>query len=502
MSDWFDIDWGYWLPLLVVLSSFVPGIFIFFLRGRDQSARIALNMSGALLKLVLVAIMLWGVYNGVEYETRMTLLPGFDLVLNSSALAMLFVTLSGVLWLVTTIYAIGYLKESSNRNRFFGFFSLCVSATTGIALAGNLFSFIIFYEMLTLTTYPLVVHRETEEARRAGRIYLGYTLGGGAVLLLGIVWLHGSYGPFDFAEAGALVQMGVEPTPTLAVIFFVLIAGLGVKAALVPLHSWLPVAMVAPAPVSALLHAVAVVKAGTFGIVRVVYNVYGVDLVGDLGVDRPLAIAAGVTIIYGSVLALYQDRIKRMLAYSTISQLSYIILGVAMIGPVATIGGVVHLVHQGLMKITLFFCAGSFEETLGVKKISNLGGAGRRMPLTMIAFTVAALGMIGLPPLAGFVSKWYLGMGADAAGEHWAIGVLVASTMLNAAYFLPVVYTGWFGTPSEEWEEHKFSQRFETMPSLLIPTLITAFLVVFAGIFANTIASPLAWVKIITGRLY
>jgi multicomponent Na+:H+ antiporter subunit D len=496
------IDWNWWLPLLVVLSSFVPGVLIFFLRGAHRQARGVLNLGAAVLKIGLIGVMLWGVFNGIEYETRIEVIPNFDLVLDSSPLAMLFVTLSGVLWLVTTVYAIGYLEHSTNRSRFFGFFSLCVSATTGIALAGNLFSFIIFYEFLTLTTYPLVVHNQTDEARRAGRIYLAYTLGGGALLLLGIIWLHGAYGAFDFADPGALDQMGVAPSPTLAVIFFIMVAGLGVKAAIVPLHSWLPRAMVAPAPVSALLHAVAVVKAGAFGIVRVVYNVYGVDLVADLGVHRPLAVAAGITIIYGSVLALYQDGLKRMLAFSTVSQLSYIMLGVATLGPLATIGGLVHLVHQGLMKITLFFCAGAFDETLGVKLISKMGGVGRRMPLTMIAFTVAALGMIGLPPLAGFISKWYLGMGAAAAGSEWAIWVLVASTLLNAGYFLPVVYTGWFGSPSGDWDENTSSSRFETAPSLLLPTLATAFLVIFVGIFANTIVSPLAWVEIISDQLY
>ncbi len=500
------IDWSSWLPLLVVLSSFGPGIVIFFLGEEHFVLRTALNLAGAIFKLGFIAIMLVGVYAGVDYETRMTIMGEFDLVLNSSALAMLFVTLSGFLWLVTTVYAIGYLEKTANRSRFFGFFSLCVSASTGIALAGNLLTFIIFYELLTLTTYPLVVHRETKKARRAGIIYLGYTLVGGSLLLLGIVWLHAIVGgPISFIPGGSLGELGYGPTPTLTVIFFVLVAGLGVKAALVPFHGWLPIAMIAPAPVSALLHAVAVVKAGAFGIIRVVYDVYGLSLVDAMGVDLPLAIIASVTIIYGSFKALFQDGLKRMLAYSTISQLSYIVLGVAVVGPLATIGGVVHLVHQGIMKITLFFCAGAIDHTVGVTKISQMNGLGRRMPLTMVAFTVAALGMIGVPPLAGFISKWFLGIGAAQVGRTWVIWVLALSTLLNAGYFLPVLYRAWFLPPIEAWRDHHPDESepvLETRASLLVPLLVTAALVLLVGLFASTVVSPLEWVRIIAERLY
>ena len=296
---------------------------------------------------------------------------------------MLFATLSGVLWLVTTVYAIGYLEDSPHRSRFFGFFSLCVTATVGIALSGNLITFILFYELLTLATYPLIVHRGTEEARKAGRTYLIYTIAGGALLLVGTLWLYSLTGTLEFTPRGFVSNLGRDAhRGTLIVIFGLLISGLGVKAALIPLHGWLPQAMIAPAPVSALLHAVAVVKAGAFGIIRVVHDVYGIELAASLGVALPLAIVAAVTIIYGSIRAMFQDNLKRRLAYSTISQVSYIILGIAIAGPLATIGGLVHLVHQGVMKITLFFCAGNLAETLGIHKISEMDGVGRRMPGT------------------------------------------------------------------------------------------------------------------------
>lgn len=490
-----------WIPLLVFLSSLLTGIFIFMLGERQHRMRTVLNLAGAIAKLVLVGVMIWGVFHEHRYETRFAVLPGLDMVLHADALSILFVTLSSILWLVTTIYAIGYLEGSPNRSRFFGFFSLCVASTMGISLAGNLFTFFLFYEMLTLTTYPLVVHRGTEKALKAGKVYLKYTLTGGAVFLIGMVWLYTLTGDFEFTQGGGIQHLKEGHHTSLIIIFVLLIGALGVKSALVPLHGWLPVAMVAPAPVSALLHAVAVVKAGAFGIVRVVYNVYGVEFASDLGVLGPLAVMAALTIIYGSLRALAQDDLKRRLAYSTVSQLSYITLGVAVVGPIATIGGLVHLVHQGIMKITLFLCAGNLTETLGINRISQMDGVGRRMPWTMSAFTVAALGMIGIPPMAGFITKWYIGAGAAAAGQSWAISVLGLSSLLNAAYFLPIIYNAWFKTPHSPWpKDDKY--RFETRLMLLVPALTTAVLTLLAGLLAGSPFSPLYWTKLIAYREY
>ncbi|MBU2477719.1 MAG: monovalent cation/H+ antiporter subunit D family protein, partial [Gammaproteobacteria bacterium] len=427
-----------------------------------------------------------------------------DLVLHADKLSLLFVSLSSVLWLVTTIYAIGYLETSPHRSRFFGFFSLCVSATVGLALAGNLFTFVIFYELLTLATYPLVAHRGTPEAIRGARIYLTYTLSGGMLLLIGTVWLYAIVGQTSFVEGGVLSGLSSEYHTQLILIFALLIAGLGVKAALVPLHGWLPEAMVAPAPVSALLHAVAVVKAGAFGIVRVVYDVYGVTFASELGVLMALGIAAGITIVYGSVKALFQDSLKKRLAYSTVSQVSYIALGTAILGPIGTIGGIVHLVHQGIMKITLFFAAGNYAETLGIHKVSEMNGVGRRMPGTTLAFSIAALGMIGIPPVAGFISKWYLGLGAVEAGmAGWVLPVLILSSLLNAGYFLPILYRAWFRTPAAVWpDEHIPAARFETHGALLWPPIITAVLALAAGLFAAAPYSPLEWASLIAQREY
>ena len=487
------MNWDAWLPLLIVLSSLLVGFVIFFLPEKQTKIRVGLNLFGALIKLVLVGVMFGGIFYGHDYESRLPLLPGLDLVLHADAMSMLFVVLSTGLWLVTTVYAVGYLEASPHRSRFFGFFSLCVAATVGVALAGNLITFLIFYELLTLATYPLIVHRGTEEARRAGRTYLIYTIVGGTLLLIGTVWLYGLTGTLEFSYGGFVSNLGEAHREALITIFILLIAGLGVKAALVPLHGWLPQAMIAPAPVSALLHAVAVVKAGAFGIVRVVYDVFGIEFAAILGVTFPLALVAAATILYGSVRALYQDDLKRRLAFSTVSQVSYITLGVAVAGPIATIGGLVHLVHQGIMKITLFFCAGNLAETLGIHKVSEMDGVGRRMPWTMTAFTVAALGMIGLPPLAGFISKWYLGMGALQAGQGWVIFILAGSSLLNAAYFLPILHATWFKPPPARWPEERSFGAGETAWMLLAPPLVTAALTVAVGLLPLVPFSPLYW---------
>ena len=494
------MNWDPWIPLLVVASSLLPGLLIFGLAEKRIRLRTALNLVGAVVKLGLVGLMLWGIYNEHHYETRLALLPDLELVLRAGPLSLLFVTLSAGLWLVTTVYAIGYLEGSPHRSRFFGFFSLCVTATVGVALAGNLITFLLFYELLTLSTYPLVVHRGTQAARRAGQTYLIYTVFGGALLLLGTVWLYSLTGTLEFTPRGFIAGLEAEHRSALIMIFILLVAGLGVKAALFPFHGWLPQAMVAPAPVSALLHAVAVVKAGAFGIVRVVYDVFGVETAADLGVTAPLAALAAFTIIYGSLRALFQDDLKRRLAFSTVSQVSYIALGVAIAGPIATIGGVVHLVHQGLMKITLFFCAGNLAETLGIHKISEMNGVGRRMPWTMAAFTVGAFGMIGAPPVAGFISKWYLGLGALEADQGWVLFVLAGSSLLNAMYFLPILHRAWFRDPPDAWPaDHQFGRK-ETAWALLLPPLLTAVMALGVALMASYPFSPLEWARLIAER--
>ncbi len=484
------------MPILLMLCPLVSAVIIFFLREENERLRTTINIGSSLLKLGLVAWTLEGVGRGVIYEYRLEFVLGLYMLLRIDALALLFIALSSFLWLVTTVYAIAYFRGTANLSRFFGFFNLCVFATTGIALSGSLISFFFFYELLTLSTWPLVVHKGDHESLAAGRTYLGYTMVGSAVLLFAIVWMEGTTGPVEFVAPPELDKLSGTAQ---GAIFALLVAGLAVKTAIVPVHSWLPKAMAAPAPVTALLHAVAVVKAGAFGIVRIIYDVYGIDRMAEHSLGVPLAMAASVTIIYGSLKALQQTDIKRMLAFSTVSQISYIVLGASLPGPFATIGGLVHLVHQGLMKITLFFAAGVLAERRGVHSVSQMAGIGRRMPLTMLAFSVAALGLIGVPPLAGFVSKWYLGIGGLQAGHPWVILVLAASSLLNAAYFLPLIYRAWFTEGPDSLEQYDGK---EGPTALILPAVVTAFATLGVGVLAGFAFSPLGWASLIVQREY
>jgi multicomponent Na+:H+ antiporter subunit D len=492
------------VPLALLATSLVTAAAIFPMAEEARRARTIVNLIGAVLKLAIVLAVAGPVLDGQRFEWSSPLLPGVGLLLRIDELSLLFMTLSALLWLLTTIYAIGFLEHSPHRSRFFGFFSLCVTSTVGISLAGNMVTFLVFYELLTLATYPLVAHKGTPEALAGARVYLRYTIGGGAVLLIGVVWLTVVTGPVAFTPGGAaeVVALATDQPGVMAAIFTVLIAGLAVKSALVPVHGWLPQAMVAPAPVSALLHAVAVVKAGVFGIVRVVYDVFGIPTAAGLGVLTPLAVVAAVTIVFGSLRALAQDDLKKRLAYSTVSQISYIVLGSAVVGVVSTTGALAHLVHQGLMKITLFFCAGAIAQTLHLHKVSDLSGVGRRMPVTMAAFTIGALGMIGVPPIAGFVTKLYLGVGAVQSGHVWVVAVLAVSTVLNAAYFLPILIAAWFG----EWipTEGQRSPRPHIEANVLLvgPAAITAGLSLAVGVFAAFELSPLGLATRIAERGY
>ncbi len=490
------------MPVLVLCTSLLAAPVIFALPEERSQTRTIINLAAAVAKLVLVAGMIMGVYLGHHYEMRFAVLQDVNFILRADALGLLFAGLSSLLWLLTTIYAVGYLEGSPNRSRFFGFFSLCVASTLGIAFAGNLFTFILFYELLTLSTYPLVVHRGTQRVLAAGKKYLQYTLSGGILLLLGIVGLHSLAGDIEFGAAGQLAVLETQMQPYLLLIFVLLVAGFGVKAALVPLHGWLPSAMVAPAPVSALLHAVAVVKAGVFGIVRVVYDVFGLELAFHLDLLSALSIVAALTIIYGSIRALSQTEIKRLLAFSTVSQVSYITLGISIFHPLGAVAGLAHLIHQGLMKITLFFCAGNYAETLGIHHIQELDGTGPRMPITSIAWTIGAFAMIGIPPSAGFISKWYLGTGAAGTGMYWVIGVLALSSILNAAYFLPLVYRIWFKKQQQDWPWEQDLGRLETSAWLLWPPVATAIFSLGVGLLAALPFSPVYWAKLIAFMEY
>ena len=371
-------------------------------------------------------------------------LPGLKIGFEVEPLGMLFALLASFLWIVTSVYSIGYMRSNHERRQtsFYSYFAVALGSTMGIAFAGNLFTLFIFYELLTLSTYPLVTHSRDDAAREAGRMYLGYLLGTSVILLLlALVWTWSLTGTLDFRSGGILE--GVV-TPGIASILLVLfVFGIG-KAALIPFHLWLPAAMVAPTPVSALLHAVAVVKAGVFSVLKVCIYIFGIDFLAGIPVTQWLMYVAAATILLSALVALRQDNLKLRLAWSTVSQLSYIVLCALLAAPLGIVGGAMHIVMHAFAKITLFFCAGAILIAARKTRISEMNGIGRCMPWTMGAFTVGALSMIGVPPTAGFISKWYILLAALEVQQMFAVGVIVVSTLLNAAYFLPIVYVAFF----------------------------------------------------------
>ncbi|GAB7094739.1 cation:proton antiporter [Halolamina litorea] len=440
-------------PLAAVLVTAAAIIPILASRGRPN-LREGWTLLAAVTNLVIVASMVPGVLNGTTYETTIgTFVPGVEFSLQADALGVLFGLLASLLWLVTSFYSIGYMRglDEHDQTRYFAAFAASVASAVGIAFAANLLMLFVFYELLTVATYPLVSHDETDEARAAGRKYLTYTFGGGVAVLAGSVMVYWLTGTTAFTPGGIAALAGADPLYA-RVAFGLLITGFGVKAALMPLHSWLPDAMVAPTPVSGLLHAVAVVKSGIFGIARVILDTYGPETVAQIGMGIPLAALAAFTLVTASVIALRQDNLKRRLAFSTVSQLSYIVLGLA-VGAAAApgaaaryalIGGLLHIPAHAFMKLTLFFCAGAIHVETHTDDISDMAGIGKRMPLTMTAFGVAALGMAGIPVIAGFVSKYFLLIGTVSAGYLAFTGALLLSGILNIAYFWPVVYAAFF----------------------------------------------------------
>ena len=410
------------------------------------------------------------------------LVPGLSLVFRVDPLGITFALLASGLWVITTLYSSGYARADhlKNQPRYFASFAASVGAALGIAFAGNLLTFFLFYEMLTLATYPLVVHKETEKAFAAGRRYLLFALGSGLSLLVAIIWTWSLTGTLEFVPGGFL--HGQASPAVLTALFVLFVLGVSVKSGVMPLHSWLPAAMVAPTPVSALLHAVAVVKAGVFGVIRVLAFVFGPASLAGLTAANVFAALAAATIVIGSLLAIRQNHLKRRLAYSTIVHLSYIVLGAALIAPFGLIGSVMHMVNHGLAKITLFFCAGAIYATTHLENVSDLRGLGHRMPWTFGAFTVGSLGLVGTPGLSGFVGKFFLSRGAIQADDMVALGIMLGASLFTATYLLPIVQIAYFPGPVPEGEPERHVNVREARPALLIPLLVTASLVIVFGL--------------------
>jgi multicomponent Na+:H+ antiporter subunit D len=386
--------------------------------------------------------------------TLLEIFPGLDITFTVEPLGMLFGLVASGLWIVNSIYSIGYMRGNNEKNqtRFYFFFAIALASTVGVAFSGNMLTLFICYEILTLCTFPLVTHSGKPEAMKSGRTYLGILLGTSIGLqLFAIIWTWHSTGTLDFTKGGILD--GKVSGVAVSILLFLYMYGIG-KAALMPIHRWLPAAMVAPTPVSALLHAVAVVKAGVFTVVKVIVYIFGYEFLANTLTTNWLVYIAGFTILAASIVALRQDNLKRRLAYSTISQLSYVVMATAILAPLSVMGAVLHIAAHAVGKITLFFAAGSIYTAAHKTEVSQLNGIGRKMPWTMAAFAIASLSMIGVPPTAGFLSKWYILLGALEAEHVFAIGVIIISTLLNAGYFMPIVYRAFFKEPDDTNDPH------------------------------------------------
>lgn len=463
-------------PDLILLAMAIPliGAVLIVLVGRQPNLREFMTLATAVSLFAVVVSLVSGVFHGGRPSVSLIeILPGLEIKFEIEPLGMMFACIASGLWILNSIYSIGYMraKKEHAQTRFYACFAIAIFGALGVATAGNMMTLFIFYEVLTVSTYPLVAHHQDDEARRSGRVYLGILLGTSIGLqLVAIVWTWLAAGTLDFREGGIL--NGYLEGPLVGLMLLLYVYGIG-KAALMPLHRWLPAAMVAPTPVSALLHAVAVVKAGVFTVLKVIVYIFGAEFLRESGTGDWLMYIAGATVLLASFVAMTKNNLKARLAYSTISQLSYVILGAALFTPFSIVGAGMHIAMHAVGKITLFFCAGAIYVASGKTEISDMKGIGRVMPVTLFAFFVGSLSVIGLPPLGGSWSKYYLALGAFEAGELVFIGVLMVSSLLNVAYLLPVVGRGYFSRPDGEGDEKPAIK--EAPLFCLIPLCLTAF---------------------------
>ncbi len=489
-------------PLLAISCPFIC-VFLIMLFRKRPNIREGCTIFASILQFLIIISMAPIIVAGNVIECQLfTIFTGLDFVFRVDAFGLIFAITSSFLWILVSSYSIGYMRtlREHAQTRYYACFALAIFGAVGIALSQNLITMYFFYEALTVSTYPLVAHNglpewghkaeeseEAEEARFAGRKYLAYLFFSGWFFFVAIVLTFYLAGTTDF-ENGGILTIASASRLTLMMLFALFMLG-SMKAAWMPLHSWLPTAMAAPTPVSALLHAVAVVKAGVFVVVRVVCYIYGIELMSALGLGIILVSIAAFTMIVASLMAIAQDNLKKRLAYSTISQLSYILFGVALLNTMGVQGAMLHIPFHGFMKITLFMCAGAIIAVTGKKNISEMAGIGRAMPVTMAAFTVGALGMSGIPPVCGFISKWYLGLGTLEAHSLGLLAVLMISSLLDIVYFFPIIYTAFFGKPegwTEGGKEPKKAVIKEASIFMLIPLTLTAIFSIIFCLFPDT----------------
>jgi len=483
--------------LLVALLIPLIGTLGVMFKGNDENIREGISSVSSILLLVVVGSLIPDVLKGKVLVFHMfTILPGLTITLRADAMSMIFALVASSLWTIAVFYSLGYMRglKEHAQTRFNACFALAIFGAIGVAFSDNLLTMYLFYEIVSICTYPLVAHHQDEEGYSGARKYIVYlTATAKAFLLPAMILIYVLTGTLDFA---ANISTGIFPADvnkTLVVMLYIFCLFGFAKNGVMPFHHWLPGAMVAPTPVSALLHAVAVVKVGVFCTTRVMLYVFGVDTMHALNLGIPTAYFVGFTVIMASILALSKDNLKARLAYSTVSQLSYIIMGVALLTPSGIEGGLIHIVNHAFAKITLFFCAGAIYVATHKKNISEMEGLGKTMPFTFGAFAIASLSMIGAPPVAGFITKWNLLVGSIEAHQIGILLILITSTLLNAAYFAPVTYRAFFSArPAGE----SYQGIKEAPLAMLIPIMIACLISVIIGIFPQFM---MQFVKVVTG---
>ncbi len=408
-----------------------------------------------------------------------------DIYLKIDQFGKLFSYMASTLWVIASFYSFEYMKHEGRERRFFTYYVMTLAMVVGLSYSGNLLTFYLFYEFITLTTFPLVIHLNTEVALEIGRKYFIYSFVGAASVMIGMVILYSVTGDTKFVGGGLTALIAYPDSRLIAISYVCMFFGFGVKAAIVPLHSWLPSAMVAPTPVSALLHAVAVVKSGIFALVRITYYLYGVKVVEALGVTRYLIPFAIMTIILGSLIAISQYHLKRRLAYSTVAQLGYIVLGILMLNPYAFLGAIMHMINHALIKINLFFGVGVVTYMTEKKFVRQIGGIGLKMPKTFACFSIASISLIGIPPTNGFVSKWLLGIGAIKTGVMFYAIILLLGALLTASYLLPIIISAFFTKPTDKGIRE--AESLEPPKLMLVPIMILTAMTVVLGLYPNPV---------------
>ncbi|MCB2112972.1 MAG: proton-conducting transporter membrane subunit [Parvularculaceae bacterium] len=488
-----------------VLSLLVPliGFFAIWATGKSPNLREAMTLITGLVLMGLTFIVFGAVGAGARPGYLLfTVVGGLPIAFQAEPLGAMFAVLASVLWFVNSLYSIGYMRghDEKHQTRFYMCFAIAIASAMGVAYAANLFTLFIFYEVLTLSTFPLVTHKGDEAAKQGGRVYLGLLMGTSIGLLLpAIVWVYSIAGTTDFTPGGVLAAPLSEAGALPALLLGLFAFGIG-KAALMPAHPWLPNAMVAPTPVSAFLHAVAVVKAGVFSVLKIVVYIFGVDFLKDTGASIPFMWIAAGSILLASAIAMHKDNLKARLAYSTVSQLSYVTLGAMLATQMGVMGGAMQIATHAAGKMTLFMCAGAIYVGAHKTLVSEMRGLGPKMPFTFIAFFFGAMSIVGLPPMGGSWPKFLLMLGAADAGQLAIIAVLIVSSLLNVVYLLSIPLQAFYLAPAGEGEKPQGSgakaidwRNIDEAPLLcVLPPIITALFALLLFFFADPLYAYLA----------